>query len=327
MLGVGLAAAILIDATLVRGVALPAVVALLGDRGWRVPRAAPARLGSWAPRVHPDRRPMPADRAMPATSAAAFALHAAISAVLGLVVTIVWARSPAAATFWPGWVWIGARRPPVALHAALRWALPLEPAGVRAVAIVGSLSAILFGAHVVDLGAVGRRLLLAAVPGAGPGDGDGDPRRRRLPRAAVRRRPRAGADRARRRADPHPARRRRGAGGRAAADRARPARRRAGAARRAEHAARPGRGAARRPARGRRPRAPGARRGGRGDRRAARPRPRDRPAGARRPRARRGGRGARPARAASRSRSTRRPRRAPAARWSRPRPTSSSPRR
>jgi RND superfamily putative drug exporter len=34
-LGVGLAAAILIDATLVRGVALPAAVALLGDRGWR----------------------------------------------------------------------------------------------------------------------------------------------------------------------------------------------------------------------------------------------------------------------------------------------------
>jgi len=34
-LGVGLAAAILVDATLVRGVALPAAVALLGDRGWR----------------------------------------------------------------------------------------------------------------------------------------------------------------------------------------------------------------------------------------------------------------------------------------------------
>ena len=40
-LGVGLASAILIDATLVRGVALPAVVALLGDRGWRVPRPRP----------------------------------------------------------------------------------------------------------------------------------------------------------------------------------------------------------------------------------------------------------------------------------------------
>jgi len=35
MLGVSLSAAILIDATLVRGVALPAVVALLGDRRWR----------------------------------------------------------------------------------------------------------------------------------------------------------------------------------------------------------------------------------------------------------------------------------------------------
>jgi RND superfamily putative drug exporter len=38
--GVGLAAAILIDATIVRGVALPAVLTLLGDRRWRV---APAR--------------------------------------------------------------------------------------------------------------------------------------------------------------------------------------------------------------------------------------------------------------------------------------------
>ncbi len=37
-LGVGLGAAILIDATLVRGVALPAAVALLGERRWRVRR-------------------------------------------------------------------------------------------------------------------------------------------------------------------------------------------------------------------------------------------------------------------------------------------------
>jgi RND superfamily putative drug exporter len=40
-LAVGLGAAILIDATLVRGVALPAAIALLGDRGWRVRRAGP----------------------------------------------------------------------------------------------------------------------------------------------------------------------------------------------------------------------------------------------------------------------------------------------
>jgi RND superfamily putative drug exporter len=37
-LGVGLAAAVLLDATLVRGVALPATVALLGERGWPVRR-------------------------------------------------------------------------------------------------------------------------------------------------------------------------------------------------------------------------------------------------------------------------------------------------
>ncbi|HEY2635775.1 MAG TPA: MMPL family transporter, partial [Solirubrobacteraceae bacterium] len=49
--GVGLAAAILIDATLVRGVALPAVVALLGERRWRVPRrrARAAREPAMAP--------------------------------------------------------------------------------------------------------------------------------------------------------------------------------------------------------------------------------------------------------------------------------------
>jgi RND superfamily putative drug exporter len=44
MLGVGLAAAVLIDATLVRGVVLPAALALLGDRAWYLPR----RL-SWLP--------------------------------------------------------------------------------------------------------------------------------------------------------------------------------------------------------------------------------------------------------------------------------------
>jgi RND superfamily putative drug exporter len=39
-LGVGLSAAVLIDATIVRGVALPAAIALLGDRGWQVRRTA-----------------------------------------------------------------------------------------------------------------------------------------------------------------------------------------------------------------------------------------------------------------------------------------------
>ena len=57
-LGVGLASAILIDATLVRGIAMPAVVTLLGDRGLARPAAAPARLGSWASRVRLDPAPV-----------------------------------------------------------------------------------------------------------------------------------------------------------------------------------------------------------------------------------------------------------------------------
>jgi uncharacterized membrane protein YdfJ with MMPL/SSD domain len=44
-LGVGLAAAILIDATLVRGVLLPAVMKLLGDWNWYLPRWL-----AWLPR-------------------------------------------------------------------------------------------------------------------------------------------------------------------------------------------------------------------------------------------------------------------------------------
>jgi RND superfamily putative drug exporter len=38
MFGVGMASAILIDATVVRGVLMPAAMALLGDRNWYLPR-------------------------------------------------------------------------------------------------------------------------------------------------------------------------------------------------------------------------------------------------------------------------------------------------
>ncbi len=49
-LGVGLAAAILIDATIIRGVLLPATMKLLGDRNWYLP----SWLG-WIPRIREDR--------------------------------------------------------------------------------------------------------------------------------------------------------------------------------------------------------------------------------------------------------------------------------
>ena len=45
-LGVGLASAILIDATIVRAVLLPAAMSLLGDANWYLPRKL-----SWLPRI------------------------------------------------------------------------------------------------------------------------------------------------------------------------------------------------------------------------------------------------------------------------------------
>ena len=48
MMGVGLATAILVDATIVRGVLLPAAMALLGERVRYLPRALPARRGGRA---------------------------------------------------------------------------------------------------------------------------------------------------------------------------------------------------------------------------------------------------------------------------------------
>jgi putative drug exporter of the RND superfamily len=46
-MGVGLAAAVLIDATIVRAVLLPAVMKLLGDRNWYLPSWL-----EWLPRVN-----------------------------------------------------------------------------------------------------------------------------------------------------------------------------------------------------------------------------------------------------------------------------------
>jgi RND superfamily putative drug exporter len=55
MMGVGLAAAILIDATLVRAVLLPATMKLLGDRNWYLPK----RL-DWLPKISHEGAPEPA---------------------------------------------------------------------------------------------------------------------------------------------------------------------------------------------------------------------------------------------------------------------------
>jgi uncharacterized membrane protein YdfJ with MMPL/SSD domain len=54
-MGVGLAAAVLIDATIVRAVLLPATMKLLGDWNWYLPRKL-----SWLPRLDHERAPEPA---------------------------------------------------------------------------------------------------------------------------------------------------------------------------------------------------------------------------------------------------------------------------
>ena len=54
-IGVGLAVAILIDATIVRGVLLPATMKLLGDRNWYLPK----KLG-WLPKLHHEPEVTPA---------------------------------------------------------------------------------------------------------------------------------------------------------------------------------------------------------------------------------------------------------------------------
>jgi RND superfamily putative drug exporter len=53
--GIGLASAILIDATLIRGVLLPATMTMLGDWNWYLPQPL-----QWLPRIRHDvkRRPI-----------------------------------------------------------------------------------------------------------------------------------------------------------------------------------------------------------------------------------------------------------------------------
>jgi len=65
ILGVGMAAAVLIDATIVRGILLPAALTLLGDRTWYAPRwlrRAPSAAHSYGQQSRPARaRACPVD--------------------------------------------------------------------------------------------------------------------------------------------------------------------------------------------------------------------------------------------------------------------------
>jgi len=52
--GVGLGLAVLIDATVIRGVLLPATMKLLGEWNWYMPRSL-----EWVPRLTPEERKLP----------------------------------------------------------------------------------------------------------------------------------------------------------------------------------------------------------------------------------------------------------------------------
>jgi uncharacterized membrane protein YdfJ with MMPL/SSD domain len=68
-MGIGLAVAVLIDATIIRGVLLPASMKVLGDWNWYLPRWL-----EWIPELHedepgpPERRPEPAKAPAPSAS-------------------------------------------------------------------------------------------------------------------------------------------------------------------------------------------------------------------------------------------------------------------
>ncbi len=126
-LGVGLAAAIALDATIVRAVALPALLTVLGDRGVAPARARLGRagglgssrtcLGSWGPPVT-DKR----DRTSPLSMVprAALTPPAALEALL----VVIWAIT-GAGYFWPMWPALGFGMA-LGFWASVRWAL-LQP--------------------------------------------------------------------------------------------------------------------------------------------------------------------------------------------------------
>ena len=139
-LGVGLAAAILLDATIVRGIALPAPSRCSATAAGASARPRPRGLGSCARDV-PDCPRAPLTRCPTTAAPAPSRSHAArLGGRCGARSSRSSGRPPAAATFWPGWVWVGLAAAVGRARRACAGRCAIEPPGVRAVAIVGSLS-------------------------------------------------------------------------------------------------------------------------------------------------------------------------------------------
>ena len=160
--------------------------------------------------------------------APAFRIPLTVVALLALAATVVWA-TVGMGYFWPMWVWSDSRPGPCPCCSAIRWSWALAPGPRRRLDDPGMHLVLVGGDRSWSVWAMtGGGLLLAGVrAGRRSAGARGARRRSAAPRQT-------GPQRPRRRAHPHPPRRAGRPGGRAAPDRARPARRRAGPAGRAD---------------------------------------------------------------------------------------------
>ncbi|MBX5441484.1 MAG: histidine kinase [Solirubrobacteraceae bacterium] len=77
----------------------------------------------------------------------ALGLHASLSALLALIVVVVWAAADGDGLFWPAWVFVGLFVP-LAIHAGARWAEGLPTRGERALGVCASVAGALAVADV-----------------------------------------------------------------------------------------------------------------------------------------------------------------------------------
>ena len=146
-LGLGLAAAIALDATIVRGLALPAALTLLGDRG--LAGALAHLAGALGAGIMKSVKSVSqrSDRAMsdhsPDTVLRSVVRGAAFapSLVVLLALIVIWAAT-GAGYFWPMWVALGVAIP-TGLWVAVRWAWGRPRGASRRYAVQASISVVL----------------------------------------------------------------------------------------------------------------------------------------------------------------------------------------
>jgi signal transduction histidine kinase len=91
----------------------------------------------------------------------AIAIHGAVSGIVALAATVLWAVT--GGSFWPAWVWLGLGIP-VALHGALHGAIGVKPGRARGIAVHGAFSGVLGGTLIVIWGLAGGGFFWPLIP-------------------------------------------------------------------------------------------------------------------------------------------------------------------